>query len=345
MLRTSAILAIIILITTAFASALEIPRARLKVQNADDCYIPYISNYPLHQKNDKIQHVILAIHSSNHDATAVYNNCIELINARDDLNKSTLIITPQFLMEKHVENNTDSNLLFWKTSPFWGSSTCATKSADKDLRISAYSILAQIISEVCSKTTFPNVQRLTILGHSAGGQLVNRFAASNTVEFDIVRPAGVHCRYIVMNSSSYVYFSPKRSVNGSIRDFSVPPPAIVKSCPGYNNYGYGLDSLYSYHREKGLTAEKIRQTYPQRNVIYLLGEKDCVPDKSMSTNPSAMLQGRNRLERGRIYYEHLIDEFGPEIKKKQKLVVVPETGHSGRQMILSKQGRLYILKP
>ena len=343
MLRMS-IISAITLTVTAFANALDIPPQRLKIQNATDCYIPYISNYPLNKKNDDIQHVILAIHSSNHDAIMAYNNCMELINTRNDLKKSTLVIAPQFLMEKHVVNNTEKNLLFWKVYPFWGSSTSMTKSADKNLKISAYSILSEIIAELCSKTTFPNIQKITVLGHSAGGQFVNRFAASNTVEFDTARPAGIQCKYIVMNPSSYVYFSPKRSVNGSVRNFSIPPPEVMEEYPGYNNYGYGLDKLYLYHRQSGLTPEKIRQMYPQRNVVYLLGEKDCQTDSSMSVHPHAMLEGKNRLERGRIYYGHLVDEFGQDIRNNQRIVLIPNVGHSGRDMILSDRGQRFILK-
>ena len=334
---------IIILTITTSANALEIPKSRLKIQNANDCYIPYISNYPLNKKNDDIRHVILAIHSLNCDAIIAYDNCMELINSHN-LNKSTLVIAPQFLREKHLENNTEENLLFWKVYPFWGSSTSTTKSAGKNLKISAYSILSEIIADLCSKTSFPNIQRITVLGHSAGGQFVNRFAASNTVEFDVARPAGIQCKYIVMNPSSYVYFSPKRSVNGSVRNFSIPPPEVVEKYPGYNNYGYGLDKLYLYHRKNGLTPEKIRQMYPQRNVVYLLGEKDCNADSSMSVHPHAMLEGKNRLERGRIYYGHLVDEFGPDIKNNQRIVLIPKVGHSGRDMILSDRGRRFILK-
>jgi hypothetical protein len=76
----------------------------------------------------------------------------------------------------------------------------------------------------------------------------------------------------------------------------------------------------------------------------MLGQKDCVPDGSMSTHPAAVIQGRNRLERGRIYFGHLIDEFGTEIKKTQKLRIVKKVGHSGPGMILSTPGRVSILR-
>lgn len=328
------------------SEALEVPQARLSVPGCNDCYIPYLANYPLDENNDKIEHVILANHSSSYDARMVFNDCLSLLKFQSGAESRTLIVAPQFLTKEFVKDINDPNLLFWKVDPFRGSAFSTTAGSGKDMKISAYAILEDIVLRVATKKTFPNVKRITILGHSAGGQLVNRFAASNTVEFDVLRPAGIKCRYIVMNPSSYVYMNPKRYVEGSEGIFAVPKPEeIKKDETGYNEYGYGLEKLYVYHKAKGLTAEKIRQMYPKRNVIYMLGEKDCVPDAAMSINPSAMLQGRNRLERGRIYFRHLIDEFGPEIKETQKLVIVPQAGHSGKQMILSEQGRVHILKP
>ncbi len=344
-IKTAQLIPAIILAVAAHLYALEVPKTRLPVIGCNDCCIPYLASYPLDRKNSSIEHVILAIHSSNYDARMVFNDCLSLLKSQSGAESRTLIIAPQFLIKEHAKDINDPNLLFWEVDPFRGSSVSTTAGSGTDLGISAFTILEDIISRVATKETFPNVKRITILGHSAGGQLVNRFAASNTIEFDAVRPAGIKCRYIVMNPSSYVYLSPKRYVEGSEGVFAVPTPEQVKDNPGYNQYGYGLEKLYVYHRAKGLTAEKIRQMYPKRNIIYMLGEKDYAPDESMSTNPSAMLQGRNRLERGRIYYMHLIDEFGPEIKKTQKLVIVPQAGHSGRQMALSEQGRLHILKP
>jgi hypothetical protein len=343
-------IALLILMTISAASvrleALEIPQTRLSVPGCIDCCIPYLASYPLDKSNDKIEHVILAVHSSNYDARMVFNNCISLLKSQGGAESTTLVIAPQFLTKEHTKEINDLNLLFWKVEPFRGSSVSTTAGSRKDKRISPFTILEDIILQIADKKTFPNVKRVTILGHSAGGQLVNRFAASNTVEFDAVRPAGIKCRYIVMNPSSYVYMSPKRYVKGSEGVFAVPKPEeIKKDETGYNEYGYGLEKLYVYHKAKGLTAEKIRQMYPKRNVVYMLGEKDVVPDAAMSINPSAMLQGRNRLERGRIYYKHLIDEFGPDIEKTQKLVIVPGAGHSGKQMMLSQQGRVHILKP
>jgi hypothetical protein len=274
----------------------------------------------------------------------VFNSCKELLANYNRQEDNIIILAPQFLRPKHLVENTEEKLLYWNVSPFWGSSKSTTKSFDGELRISAYHILEDIIADFCDKKIFPKLNRITILGHSAGGQLVNRFAASNTVEFDKARPQKIDVKYIVMNPSSYIYFSPKRTVGWSNKTFEIPSDAQIGNNRGYNNYGYGLNALYSYHRKKRLTAEKMRELYPQRKILYLLGQKDCVADGSMSTHPSAMIQGRNRLERGKIYFGHLFDEFGPEIKENQKLRVVKGVGHYGKGIILSIPGRVSILK-
>jgi hypothetical protein len=316
---------------------LEIVSSKLKVTAEGNNYIPYISNYPLEVANSKIQHVILAIHSSNHSARGVYNNAMALLE-KYGLEDSVLVIAPQFLMEKHIADVNSPYLVYWGVSPFWGSSIAKVTPGGTDFRISAYTVLENIISSLCEKKVFPNVKSIVILGHSAGGQLVNRFAASNVVEDDTAKPAGVAIKYIVMNPSSYLYFSPKRRVEGSKRQFEVPGANTLAENPGYDNYGYGLQKLYAYHRHKGLTPEKIRRQYSSRNVVHMLGRKDNVADSSMSKHPSAMLQGENRLERGRIYFSHLLEEFGPKIEDHQKLVIIRGVGHSGRGMMMSPMG-------
>ena len=309
---------------------------RLRVKHDVECYIPYESNLPINEENPNITHLIVPVYSP---GSNVYNSCIELVEKHNHDKNNIIVLSPQFLINGQVGEDPEPNLLYWNVRPFYGSKISTTKAFSGDLRVSAYQVLEDIIADACTKTTFPNLNRITILGHSAGGQLVNRFAASNAVEFDIARPQNVHIRYIPMNPSSFIYFSPKRSIDWSNRNFAIP----TNPSGGYNNYPYGLDALYSYQRRKGITGQRMRERYPQRDIIYLIGQKDCVPCGNMSTHPFAMIQGRNRMERVKIYWGHLIDEFGPEIQKNQKLRVAKGVGHSGKGMILSPPGRVSIL--
>jgi hypothetical protein len=46
--------------------------------------------------------------------------------------------------------------------------------------------------------------------------------------------------------------SSKRSVGWSMKEYAVPSETLLEKIVGYNNYSYGLDYLYSYHRSKGV---------------------------------------------------------------------------------------------
>ena len=204
------------------SKAINIVSGRLRVKHNVECYIPYLSSLPLEQENKNITHLIIGLHDVSHCAEGTYNCYMKLLEKHNKLNDDIMLIIPQFLVSGHVNNNNEKNLLYWGVSPFFGSCISTTKAFEGDLRISAYKILEDIIADFCSKENFPNLKRITIVGHSAGGQMANRFAASNTIEFDTARPQNVNIRYIVMNPSSYVYMSPKRTVNWSIKNFAIP---------------------------------------------------------------------------------------------------------------------------
>ncbi|MHC4386439.1 MAG: hypothetical protein ACYSUG_05545, partial [Planctomycetota bacterium] len=107
--------------------------------------------------------------------------------------------------------------------------------------------------------------------------------------------------------------------------------------PGYNNWGYGLDNLYSYHKRNDIKADWIIENYPQKSILYLVGSKDNNgDDSSLGKGPGATLQGSNRLIRGRLYYNYLRHFFGDEIKNHQRFYVVKNMGHWGRGLMTSQ---------
>jgi len=142
----------------------------------------------------------------------------------------------------------------------------------------------------------------TIVGHSAGGQFVTRYAA-------LTPHAGL--RFIVANPSSYLYLDSSR-------------PYATTGCPDFNRYKYGLENPNSY-ASAGLAAD-----YADRDVIYLLGELDIFTDANLDTTCPAAAQGPHRLARGQGFYAHLETYFGRQV---HRLVIVPGVGHSGSAML------------
>ncbi len=326
-------------------AAVKIVNQRYAFSKSSDktYYLPYKSNYAIDMKNSDIKHVIIPIHSAEYNVEKLFNDYKKLISKYDHAKFSTLIFTPQFNREIHVKNVKEDKLLLWKASPFWGSQLSRVITSEEYLKISAYMVLEDIISSLCNKDLFPNLERITIAGHSNGGEFVQRFAAGNTVGESVAAEAGVKVRYVAMSISTYMYLSEKRRVGESRREFAVPGAEQIKAMPAYNRYGYGLIKPYEFFRNKDLDDKKIRAIYPERNIIYIAGQGTEKPGRYFNKAPEAMLQGDNRYERAKIFFGHLVDEFGPKIMKTQKLIMISGIENSFDEVVFSAKSAKFIL--
>lgn len=303
--------------------------------------IPVYRNFPLDSINNEIERVIIVIHGSGRNAEYNY----ETISHGDiQVNRSpgkVLIIAPQFVTEDDiVEHELPDSVLFW-SSGGWkkGNLSLSTTRHPRPVRVSSFAFVDSILERVIK--FFPEIRNIVIAGHSAGGQFVNRYAAGSPMQDILSRSKSVHFRYIVANPSSYLYFNKERVVEGTQDKFAVPSLEVMASCPDFNDYKYGLDDLNSYMEAVGVS--RIREQYKKREVIYLLGKLDSDPDHpQLDKSCPAMLQGRHRLERGKIYYNYLKHYYGEGIVNLHKLVVIPGVAHSSRGIFSSACG-IYFL--
>jgi pimeloyl-ACP methyl ester carboxylesterase len=151
-----------------------------------------------------------------------------------------------------------------------------------------------------------------VVGHSAGAQFVTRYAAGTRMQ---------GLTFIVANPSSYMWLDTSR------------PFGSASTCRWYNEYRYGLDDPNDY------MSVGVAPDYPNRNVIYLLGDLDTVINSSLDTTCLANRQGRHRLERGQKFYEHLTQHYGRPVHRK---VIVPGVGHKPSLML--KAARPYLIE-
>ena len=119
---------------------------------------------------------------------------------------------------------------------------------------------------------------------------------------------------------------------------AVPDAQVIARCPGYDSWGYGLRHLYAVHRGR-TDARRMHDAYPSKPIVYMLGALDAGDDPSLSHRCMAEIQGRNRLERGMLFFDHLRAEYGPSIEIAQRVELVPGVGHSGRDILASAVGR------
>jgi hypothetical protein len=171
---------------------------------------------------------------------------------------------------------------------------------------------------------------VVIVGHSAGGQFVNRYLGGGSG----CPNAAVEVRYLVMNPSSYLYVDGRRRVESG-RPFETPRT----SCHEYDDYKYGLRDLNSYMARVG--PGEIRRRLFSRRSWYLAGEADTRADRNLEQGCEARLQGAHRLARHANYrdYAELFDDWTGAV-----FATVPGIGHSGSRMLASEAARSVIFR-
>lgn len=284
-------------------------RGRLSI--GDRFKVRYYRNYPLGQRNFAVTLALVTIHGRLRRPNRVFRSTIAAAQKVGKL-ESTIILAPYFMNE---EDRPAPNELYWRKSG-WVRGDRSTRNLP--VRISSYEVIDIILQRLGNRRLFPNLKKIALIGHSAGGQFTQRYAAGNQIEEKL---SGVGVKYVVANPSSYLYLSDRR--------FWL---SAGTNCD-YNSYKYGLEDRNSYMRR--LSAGEIVNQYRQRNVVYLLGDRDVESDRFLSQTCAANLQGPNRYLRGRTYMGYLNLFFRPH---NHKMVVVKNVGHNSHAMYTSAQG-------
>lgn len=307
--------------------------------NGEVYKIPYYSDYLIETPNSEIENAVIVIHGVNRDADAYFANMKTAASMRSSLTQSTVIIAPQFLIELDIDKfSLDAEHLYWSDGGWVpGSKTLDNATNPRSDRIPSYTVLDTMLLRLARN--FPNLKSIVFTGHSAGGQLVNRYSATTPIIDALCDEFQISTKFVVANPSSYMYLDGKRKKADSIDEFEIP----VTSCTTYNDWKYGLENLYSYPALFG--ANTIRNRFSTRHVAYILGGDDDNPNSSsMDKSCEAMLQGIHRLERGSVYFKYLQDYYGNSILDFHSLDTVPNVGHNNLGMYTSEIGLYHLFE-
>ena len=297
--------------------------------------IPYFAGTQIDSVNTTINKVVIVVHGMNRNAGDYYRNMKEAASMSAHYTDSVMIVAPQFLEEEDLDpNHLDATYLYWSSGWKSGSNSKNNSGHPRPARIPSYAAMDTLMLRLAQY--HPNLKFIVVAGHSAGAQLVNRYSACSPLADMLFQKYGIKTRFIVANPSSYLYLDNKRAIPGSVNHFEVPNTTC-----SYNRWRYGLENLYTYPAQFG--ADSIRNMLRRRDVVYLLGELDTdETSSSLDQSCQAELQGKNRLERGTIYYNHLIDYYGTTITETQHRDTVPGVGHDNRGMFTSSVGRYWL---
>ncbi len=315
------------------------------VKNDKTYTLRYASNHPINVYNKKIKQLVIYIHGARRNGLDYYD-WGETAVKNANKNEETLFISPQFTSEKDLDaHKHNANHLFWANNNWRvGDESVSSKKRQMATTISSFSLVDSMIVRVCNRKLFPKLKKIIVIGHSAGGQFVQRYAGMTPMpEILMAHPEifgrGYKFRFIVMNPSSYLYFDDRRPVK-TATGLSFQRPDTT-GCSNFNEYPKGFEKLNPY--ATNIVSKKIQDQFLARDIVFIMGGSDVdINDSSLDKTCSGNMQGRFRLERGQFYYEYV--KLFSKKDKIHRIEVVPNVAHSGDKMVNAEITRKYLFK-
>lgn len=270
-----------------------------------------------------VRRVVVVVHGDERNACEYASWSIGAAQAAGALDE-TLVVAPHFPSDDDDEARREETL-YWTSGGWKAGSLSRTEPYDRPWQLSSFAVVDEIIERV--QQNIPSLEEVVVAGHSAGGQLVQRYAAATRVSGPV--------RFVVANPSSYLYLDDRRWQDGELRDLDGDE---LEACPGYDDYKYGLDERFHYFG--GASRSDIRGRYGVRRIDYLLGADDTDQEGgNIDESCEATWQGRHRLERGRLFVAALGELYGEDVYERHRLSIVPGVGHDAEDMLRSQEGR------
>jgi pimeloyl-ACP methyl ester carboxylesterase len=275
----------------------------------------------------RVSRVVIVLHGRLRDADAYLLSAQRALAAADVDASDTLLIVPQFLASADiVAHHLDQETLHWDWTGWMGGDDAVGPAP-----ISSFDVLDSLVEEVADRSRFASLREVVIAGHSGGAQVAHRYAVVGRAAA-LLEEQGVHCRYVIANPSSYVYFDKLRPDGDG--GFG---PADESACAGVDTWKYGIHQPPRY-ASGDASFDALEQRYARSDVIYLLGESDCDPQhQALDRSCAANAQGPHRLARGLAYFDYLCRRH-PQLA--HRCWQVPGVGHNGQRMFNSAEGLL-----
>ncbi|UZJ51839.1 hypothetical protein CBS101457_001159 [Exobasidium rhododendri] len=240
---------------------------------------------------------------------------------------SVLIIGPAWLNEVDQEYGAalSTDLVFHGSQ--WQSGG-NSRSPNLTHSITTYDVLDWFTDWLFNTTIFPNLNGVTLAGHSMGGQAVARYALlKKQKKYDD------NMQYWIGNPGSWAWLTDARPTNSS-------------GCTDFDDYGYGIGgntTQISKYARKDVIADKaaVVSRYRKRSVHYSFGLLDNGPG---DTHCEAVMQGGNHLDRGSNFVQMLGAMAGGFPTGSQTLSFVANASHQDYAMMSANSSLQNIFK-
>jgi pimeloyl-ACP methyl ester carboxylesterase len=289
------------------------------------------ASYALDVPNPAITRALIMVHGAGRNADHYFETSTAAGFLAGAL-ENTIIVAPRFIAG---QDKPSANEVMW---PEGQNSWRSGGMSPTNPTISSFDFVDEIIHKLADKKVFPNLTRIVVAGHSAGGQFATRYEMTNKVH----GTSGVGITYVVANPSSYAWPAAVRPLPAGDAD----PATADKEALGadgekvhtnfqfgafdttkarnYNRWPAGLESRAGY--SAGPSNEQLTKQLVERPTTYLLGQVDVLPLGGFDSSPNAMAQGPTRRARGEAFFKYATETLGA----KHNAIIVPECGHNDR---------------
>ena len=305
---------------------------RVRLGRGDRQYdFPVYANHDLSGDLSGIRQVVFIFHGLQRNADHYFAAGEALLAASGRDPSEVLLLAPNYPGVPDQDKGFDG-------MPVWGKTDWA---AGLDARgisfgLSSFSVIDDLMAWVTDRARLPVLGTIIVAGHSAGGQLVQRYAALNRVDEEI-RRGGLDVRYVVTNPSSYLYFNGLRPAGEGFAEYD------SALCPGYDDYRYGMQHMIPYAADMG--GQALFKRYAYRAVTYLLGTADNDPrHRVLDKSCPAQAQGPTRLARGRAYLRYERALAGKATRIHHLAYEVNGVGHDQAKMFGSVCGLMTLFQ-
>jgi hypothetical protein len=274
----------------------------------DDTTFPYHANQLLSAGGNQTMALFIQ-HGAMRDADKYFCSFRQLMQEqRYRPFSDVLVIAPDFNYQH--DDGVLSTDAFWNGSKPWGDWRVGAES-DPDCcggpqTISSFSILDHMLGLLTNKQLYPKMDKISYVGHSAGGQMVQRYAILSELAASFDFPSSrIDMEFVIANPSSYTYLDERRfpytcghcncTLLNCTCDQDCTELSMKLSVPGlssnsvchdrqYNHWPYGVEFVISHNGVNSIPyavqagLERCLHDYKSRDVVYMVGQNDTCND-------------------------------------------------------------------
>jgi pimeloyl-ACP methyl ester carboxylesterase len=290
------------------------------------------TSYPLDVANPAITRALIMVHGAGRNADHYFETSMAAAFLAGAL-ENTIVIAPRFASRN---DTVAANEVLW---PERGENWRAGGRLEAVPTVGSFDLVDDIIHKLANKSMFPNLSRIVVAGHSAGGQFTTRYEMANRVHGTL---GGIAISYVVANPSSYAWPAAVRPLPTGTADpskadkealgpngekvnaqFTYGPFDSTKA-PNFNKWPAGLENRVGY--TAGISDDQLRKQLVERPTTYLFGQVDVLPLGGFDSSSTAMAQGPTRRARGEAFFKYVNETLGA----KHTAIIVSECGHNDR---------------